>query len=201
MLKIVHVLAGAIALLLSFVPSLRGGLPLLLQPEALCLLMLGLLNAQFIPSAQLADARTRPVIVAVSLLLVLAVVLQAAVLFAPLPEIAGQPATLASLLLAFVAVLLHLATIQVSGGQPAARTRASTPSSVGRETGTVKWFNTSKGFGFISRDSGDDVFVHFRAIRGEGHRVLVEGQRVEFTIMMRDKGLQAEDVIPVQPGR
>ncbi|MGE4406833.1 cold shock domain-containing protein membrane protein [Pseudomonas sp.] len=201
MLKIVHVLAGTIALLLSFVPSLRGGLPLLLQPEALCLLMLGLLNAQFIPSAQLADARTRPVIVAVSLLLVLAVVLQAAVLLAPLPEIAGQPATLASLLLAFVAVLLHLATIQASGGQPATRTRASTPPSAGRETGTVKWFNTSKGFGFISRDSGDDVFVHFRAIRGEGHRVLVEGQRVEFTIMMRDKGLQAEDVIPVQPGR
>ncbi|MBE7376729.1 cold-shock protein [Pseudomonas sp. AL-54] len=85
--------------------------------------------------------------------------------------------------------------------QPKARARASAPSAIGRETGTVKWFNTSKGFGFISRDGGDDVFVHFRAIRGEGHRVLVEGQRVEFTIMMRDKGLQAEDVIPVQPGR
>ncbi len=69
----------------------------------------------------------------------------------------------------------------------------------GRETGTVKWFNTSKGFGFISRDSGDDIFVHFRAIRGEGHRVLVEGQRVEFTVMDRDKGLQAEDVIAALP--
>ncbi|WP_308426270.1 cold shock domain-containing protein [Pseudomonas matsuisoli] len=66
---------------------------------------------------------------------------------------------------------------------------------VNRETGTVKWFNTSKGFGFISRDSGEDVFVHFRAIRGEGHRVLMEGQRVEFVVMHRDKGLQAEDVI------
>ncbi|WXL28008.1 cold-shock protein [Ectopseudomonas mendocina] len=65
-----------------------------------------------------------------------------------------------------------------------------------RETGTVKWFNTSKGFGFISRDSGDDIFVHFRAIRGEGHRVLIEGQRVEFSVMQRDKGLQAEDVTP-----
>ena len=64
-----------------------------------------------------------------------------------------------------------------------------------RETGTVKWFNTTKGFGFISRDSGDDIFVHFRAIRGEGHRVLVEGQRVEFSVMQRDKGLQAEDVV------
>ncbi|UZT80954.1 cold-shock protein [Ectopseudomonas chengduensis] len=70
-----------------------------------------------------------------------------------------------------------------------------------RETGTVKWFNTSKGFGFISRDSGDDIFVHFRAIRGEGHRVLVEGQRVEFSVMQRDKGLQAEDVIAAAPSR
>jgi CspA family cold shock protein len=70
-----------------------------------------------------------------------------------------------------------------------------------RDTGTVKWFNTSKGFGFISRDSGDDIFVHFRAIRGEGHRVLVEGQRVEFSVMNRDKGLQAEDVIAALPRR
>ncbi|MCM2318916.1 Major cold shock protein CspA [compost metagenome] len=58
----------------------------------------------------------------------------------------------------------------------------------------MKWFNTSKGFGFISRDRGEDIFVHFRAIRGEGHRVLVEGQRVEFSVVQRDKGLQAEDV-------
>ncbi|MDN5514738.1 MAG: cold-shock protein [Pseudomonas sp.] len=70
-----------------------------------------------------------------------------------------------------------------------------------RETGTVKWFNTSKGFGFISRDSGEDIFVHFRAIRGEGHRVLIEGQRVEFSVMQRDKGLQAEDVIAAAPLR
>ncbi|WP_256665851.1 cold-shock protein [Pseudomonas sp. 8Z] len=70
-----------------------------------------------------------------------------------------------------------------------------------RETGTVKWFNTSKGFGFISRDCGEDIFVHFRAIRGEGHRVLVEGQRVEFSVMQRDKGLQAEDVIAAAPAR
>lgn len=51
------------------------------------------------------------------------------------------------------------------------------------------------------RDSGDDIFVHFRAIRGEGHRVLVEGQRVEFSVMNRDKGLQAEDVIAALPRR
>lgn len=63
-----------------------------------------------------------------------------------------------------------------------------------RETGTVKWFNTNKGFGFITRDNGDDVFVHFRSIRGQGHRTLIEGQRVEFNITKGDKGLQAEDV-------
>jgi len=63
-----------------------------------------------------------------------------------------------------------------------------------RESGTVKWFNTSKGFGFITRDAGDDVFVHFRSIRGQGHKTLFEGQRVEFNITEGDKGLQAEDV-------
>ena len=63
-----------------------------------------------------------------------------------------------------------------------------------RETGTVKWFNTNKGFGFITRDNGDDVFVHFRSIRGQGHRTLIEGQRVEFSVTKGEKGLQAEDV-------
>ncbi len=63
-----------------------------------------------------------------------------------------------------------------------------------RETGTVKWFNVSKGFGFITRDQGDDVFVHYRAIRGDGHRTLSEGQRVDFTVIENSKGLQAEDV-------
>ncbi len=199
MLKIVHILAGVIALLLSFVPSLRGAMPLLLQPDALCLLMLGLLNVQFAPSAQLIDSRTRPVIIAASALLLLSIALQAVIVLVALPQIAGQPATLASLLLALVAVLLHLATPRgLSKQAKPARTNTRAPSAVGREAGTVKWFNTSKGFGFISRDSGDDVFVHFRAIRGEGHRILVEGQRVEFTIMMRDKGLQAEDVVPIE---
>lgn len=66
-----------------------------------------------------------------------------------------------------------------------------------RETGTVKWFNDSKGFGFIQRDKGDDVFVHFRAIRGDGYRSLKDGQRVEFSVTTGQKGLQAEDVIAV----
>jgi CspA family cold shock protein len=63
-----------------------------------------------------------------------------------------------------------------------------------RETGTVKWFNDTKGFGFISRESGDDVFVHFSAIRGAGYRSLEEGQKVEFVVVSGQKGPQAQDV-------
>lgn len=64
-----------------------------------------------------------------------------------------------------------------------------------RETGAVKWFNSDKGYGFIQRDKGDDIFVHFRAIRGDGYKTLHEGQRVEFTVVQGQKGLQAEDVV------
>ncbi|MDO8331708.1 MAG: cold-shock protein [Fluviicoccus sp.] len=66
-----------------------------------------------------------------------------------------------------------------------------------REQGTVKWFNDTKGFGFIQRQAGEDVFVHFRAISGDGHRTLRDGQRVEFTVAKGQKGLQAEDVRPL----
>jgi len=66
-----------------------------------------------------------------------------------------------------------------------------------RQTGTVKWFNDSKGYGFIARDSGDDVFVHFSAIRGDGYRSLEEGQKVEFSVVDGEKGLQASDVVVV----
>ncbi len=66
-----------------------------------------------------------------------------------------------------------------------------------RETGTVKWFNDAKGFGFISRDSGDDVFVHFSAITGGGFRSLQENQRVEFSVEQGPKGLKAVDVQPL----
>lgn len=65
-----------------------------------------------------------------------------------------------------------------------------------RETGTVKWFNDQKGYGFIQRDSGGDVFVHHTGIRGEGFTSLSEGQRVEFSVGEGPKGLKAEDVAP-----
>jgi CspA family cold shock protein len=63
-----------------------------------------------------------------------------------------------------------------------------------RVTGTVKWFNGSKGYGFISREDGEDVFVHYSAIQSEGFRTLEEGQRVEFTVERGPKGLQAANV-------
>ena len=63
-----------------------------------------------------------------------------------------------------------------------------------RETGTVKWFNSDKGYGFIARADGTDVFVHYSAIQGGGYRVLEEGQQVEFDIVEGKKGLQAENV-------
>ncbi len=66
-----------------------------------------------------------------------------------------------------------------------------------RETGTVKWFNNDKGYGFISREGGDDVFVHFSAIQGSGFRSLQENQRVEFSVEQSPKGLQAVDVNPL----
>ena len=65
-----------------------------------------------------------------------------------------------------------------------------------RETGVVKWFNNAKGYGFIVREEdGQDVFVHFRSVTGDGYRTLNEGQGVEFTLVTGDKGLQAEEVI------
>ncbi|SET04227.1 cold shock protein (beta-ribbon, CspA family) [Salinibacillus kushneri] len=62
-------------------------------------------------------------------------------------------------------------------------------------TGTVKWFNSEKGFGFIERESGDDVFVHFSAIQEEGFKTLDEGQSVEFEIVEGDRGPQAANVV------
>jgi CspA family cold shock protein len=164
MFKIVHLVTGVAALLLSLIPSLKtDATPFLQQPDAVYLALLGLLNLVLAPVVPLYYRGARQQLQHLACaLLVVAVVLQTLTLLAR-PEMGNLAA-------------------QDAGN---------------RDTGTVKWFNTSKGFGFISRDSGDDIFVHFRAIRGEGHRILVEGQRVEFSVMHRDKGLQAEDVVAV----
>ena len=200
MLKIVHLLMGAAALLLSFIPSLRSeAVPYLQQPDALYLAFFGLLNLTLAPVIPYWNKGPRHQLQnLVSALLVLAVVLQTLTLFGLLLPIGDQPAVLLGLTPAVIAVLLHLA---VSFYKSSPSSSSQSYDMTNRDTGTVKWFNTSKGFGFISRDSGDDIFVHFRAIRGEGHRVLVEGQRVEFSVMNRDKGLQAEDVIAALPRR
>lgn len=200
MLKIVHLLMGAAALVLSILPGLQNPEWVYIQDvNAVCLALLGMANL-FIASRETFHHGPRQLLqTLVSLLLIGALLLQSLVLLGPLPSLAGQPALLISLLLALAAALLQV-VISVRLKLPARRRRTQAALPGEREAGTVKWFNTSKGFGFISRDSGDDIFVHFRAIRGEGHRVLMEGQRVEFVVMQRDKGLQAEDVIP-QGGR
>lgn len=96
------------------------------------------------------------------------------------------PLWLATFICIFVACIL---AVKFSSVRPSnARVAA------GQEVGTVKWFNAAKGFGFITRENGDDVFVHFRSIQGKGHRSLGEGQRVVFSIAEGDKGLQAVDV-------
>jgi cold shock protein len=96
--------------------------------------------------------------------------------------------SLAYLMIAVSIIATMIATIRIS---PAGEGEVSRD---GRESGTVKWFNGTKGYGFITRDSGDDVFVHYRSIRGKGHRSLVEGQAVFFHVSDGDKGLQADDV-------
>ncbi|SFP18975.1 cold shock protein (beta-ribbon, CspA family) [Ectopseudomonas composti] len=203
MLKIAHLVTGFAALLLSVVPGFSASF--LTTPDAIYLALTGLLNLLAASQQQNAPVARQQLLGLSSALLILATVVQSLILLAPLPSIGGQPAIWLPLLTIVVAVALSLAAQlgtqpRTQELEPFLQTSSSAPQE-DRETGTVKWFNTSKGFGFISRDSGEDIFVHFRAIRGEGHRVLIEGQRVEFSVMQRDKGLQAEDVIAAAPLR
>ncbi|NHN77499.1 cold-shock protein [Azotobacter chroococcum] len=199
MLKILHLATGSMALPLSLVPALDSeALPFLQQADALYLNLFGLLNLLHAPGA---ERFPRPAQRLVSALLIVSVAIQALILLVPLESSGGQPAVLFSLSCAAAGVLLHLGLNL--GGRAAPQQEQEQfqadgedePQWSDREIGTVKWFNSAKGFGFIARNTGEDVFVHFRAIRGEGHRVLVEGQRVEFSVIRRDRGLQAEDVI------
>ena len=110
------------------------------------------------------------------------------------------------LLLAFFIATAATALLVRNSEQPATSSskdnqnkdlNRSTPntSDANREQGQVKWFNISKGFGFIVKDDGEEIFVHFRSIRGEGRRGLSDGQRVNFIVEQSDKGPQAEDVV------
>lgn len=191
MLKIVHFFTGLTAVLLALVVFV-------IQPataaNATLLACIGFIHLLLAP---LPSASRQGMQQAVLLLLLAAAVLQAIALFVTHP---GLPA--ASLLLVAAATLMHLLLHQKPASKPAwpateRPQRIEADSTGERETGIVKWFNTTKGFGFISRDNGEDIFVHFRAIRGEGHRILVEGQRVEYNVVAREKGLQAEDVVEV----
>lgn len=104
------------------------------------------------------------------------------------------------LAVAFIAILVS--TFVASGAKTSSVSASTSNESEdyadddaeGREQGTVKFFNVKEGWGFITRSDGDDVFVHFRNIRGRGHRSLNEGQKVSFSVGSTDKGLQAEDV-------
>src|SRR5690606_28315581 len=97
-------------------------------------------------------------------------------------------------------MVCYIYTSRTPCNQPPWQRRNHHPASSGvavmaeRETGTVKWFNDAKGFGFISRDNGQDVFVHFPAIEMQGFKSLAEGQRVRFTVVQGQKGLQADAV-------
>jgi len=91
-------------------------------------------------------------------------------------------------------LLLFIATSFVSQFVGGGSATESSYSSSERETGTVKWFNVRKGYGFITRDEGDDVFVHFRNLEGKDRRAIEEGERVSFVVVTGDKGLQADEV-------
>lgn len=107
-------------------------------------------------------------------------------------EIGGVGAVYLAVALA-VFVLLLIATLSVNALTPQLVNLAEVEDD-DREIGEVKWFNVNKGYGFITRDSGEDVFVHFRAIRGRGHRTLAEGQKVKYQVSRNERGLQADDV-------
>ncbi|PMR66885.1 cold-shock protein [Halomonas heilongjiangensis] len=94
---------------------------------------------------------------------------------------------------AAVFLLLLVATLAVNALTPQLVNLAEVEDD-DREVGEVKWFNVNKGYGFITRDDGEDVFVHFRAIRGRGHRTLAEGQKVRYHVIENERGLQADDV-------
>jgi CspA family cold shock protein len=121
----------------------------------------------------------------------------------PMAVFLQQPDAIVGYLVASLVVFVVLLVAATVLNQPRYKRRGTgtlveQDTDDGRERGAVKWFNVKKGFGFITRDNGDDVFVHFRSIRGSGHRSLSEGQGVKFSVVDGQKGLQAEDVSVVR---
>jgi cold shock protein len=111
------------------------------------------------------------------------------------------PPALAAFTLALLAslfsLIIHAWKPARSSGKPAREPAPKTTTAGGkRETGSVKWFNPSKGFGFITRTNGDEIFVHHRSVNGQ--RALKEGQKVEFIVTTGSKGLQAEEVVALK---
>ena len=200
LLKILHALFGILAL--ALILALANGLlqltanptnlnspeVLILLACALCSLSLGSTAFSYKKSHSLIQALASVFVLVSGTLAILAT-------YQPQQQLAGYPLSLIATFLLITGVLLHFLLSLSIPAPPISL------DNTGREMGTVKWFNVTKGFGFITRDIGDDVFVHYRAIRGEGHRTLTEGQRVEFVVVDKDKGLQAEDVIAAPRGR
>lgn len=112
--------------------------------------------------------------------------------FAPLGQLPAY------LLTGFLAVIIMQIILNLRAGSSnesiSNDNNAKTATADNRESGTVKWFDSNKGYGFITRSMGEDIFVHFRSIRGNGYRSLYEGQSVEFIVTQGDKGPQAEDI-------
>lgn len=196
MLKPLHFFLGllvfALAIVLSVVNQSGDTHVLLLA----CFGLLNMLFAPVLPRWRCSNKQNLQNIVSVMVMAV--AVLQAIFVMIKFEGTDSYNASAFSVAVLLAATIIHL--MLHYNRQPKKAASAGSYDEAGeldgeRELGTVKWFNTAKGFGFISRDSGEDIFVHFRAIRGEGHRVLVEGERVEFYVMERDKGLQAEDVV------
>ncbi len=195
-LRYLHLLVGLAALLCG----LYASLPFFSQNgpidyTAITALLLGLVNLQQFSNtnAHRTAACTVVAVIGSALLLIGALI----PIFASLISPAAASLLTLAIGISIAGVCLFTLLTLASQLRFTSKGHSSGNDNSARETGTVKWFNTSKGFGFISRDQGEDVFVHFRAIRGDGHRVLEEGQRVEFIVARREKGLQAEDVEPL----
>ena len=114
----------------------------------------------------------------------------------PLKLTEQLPAPLTVFLIAWLASIATLAIRNFKPARPQPRQASAANNGGAKEVGSVKWFNASKGFGFITRANGEEIFVHFRSINGQ--RSLRDGQKVEFAVTNGSKGLQAEDVVAVK---